>query len=340
MNVVAGVVSLVVAATLPLGARVLPAQETPAEQKVTLAFAGDIHFEAGLRNYAKAGGLDPMRALYDDADFVMANLETSITSRGKAEKKTYTFRAPARAVDALASANINVVSMANNHALDYGLGVIGDSLRAFAGKSTGVVGIGADQDQALMPYRTGIGEPGNQLPISVFAVASNEMLGGGLVQRWSATPTRGGIVTWDKHRALLLDAIKAEREAGRFVIVYAHWGRELNPCPTTLQRSMVAAMESAGASLIVGTHPHILQPAGFTQSGTPVIFSTGNFVWYHGRGGATGVIKVTVIDGKATSMDVTPAYIRNGLPRQSESARPAAERALFKLTCSPLQRTP
>lgn len=340
MNIAASVLSLVVAATLPFGARIVPAQETPTEQKVVLAFAGDIHFESGLRTYAKDGGLDRLRSLYEDADFVMANLETAITSRGKAEKKTYTFRAPASAVDALASANINVVSMANNHALDYGPSVLGDSLRAFAGKYTAVVGIGADQAQALMPFRTAIGEPGNQLPISVFAVASNEMLGGGLVQRWSATSTRGGIVTWDYHRSLLLDAIKTEREAGRFVIVYAHWGRELNPCPTTLQRSIVAAMESAGASLIVGTHPHILQPAGFTKSGTPVIFSTGNFVWYHGRGGATGAIKVTVIDGVAKSMAITPAYIRNGLPRKSESARPAAERALFKLSCSPLTRQP
>lgn len=319
----------------PSQARIIPAQEPLPAPTYTLAFAGDIHFEGVAARFARPGGLERMRSLYSDADFMMANLETAVTSRGSAQNKTYTFRAPARAVQALEEAGVTVVTMANNHALDYGRAAVSDTLAAFTDRQIGVVGIGQNDEQALTPFRTTVGEPGQELNLSVFGVTSSSMLGG-LAQQWRATSVRSGIAIWDFHRRALIQAIKVEREAGRFVIVYVHWGQELNPCPTPTQQSITAALEQAGASLVVGTHPHILQPAGVTATGMPVIFSTGNFVWYHPRGGPTGVVKVKITDGRATSITLTPATIRQGMPTLDTRVRSAAERTLFKLGCSPL----
>lgn len=292
---------------------------------VTLAFAGDMHFERHLLQHLKPGRMQTVSSLWRDADLVIANLETAITSGGVQQRKIYTFRAPARTIPALALAGVDVVSMANNHALDYGRTGLQDTLAAFPGNEIAAVGIGADRRSALTPYRVelpdslGVGAP---TPISIFAFATREMLAG---LDWSAEPDRGGIVIWERHRAALLRAVRAEAEAGRVVVVYAHWGREGQQCPTSLQRQAATALEEAGARVIVGAHPHILQGIGRSAGGALVAYSLGNFIWYNSKGGLTGVLKVTLTAGEVTKADFTTARLSSrsstrGLPVRSRES--------------------
>ena len=104
-------------------------------QPVTIAFAGDIHFEGVLRNKLAANPatvLAPIAPVLGSADLTVANLETAVTDRGTPAPKEFTFRAPATALTALAAGGIDVASMANNHGLDYGPVGLQDSLAATA----------------------------------------------------------------------------------------------------------------------------------------------------------------------------------------------------------------
>ena len=277
--------------------------------RVTLAFAGDIHFERHLLQHLRPGRMQVLEPLWSGADLVIANLETAITSKGDRQEKIYNFKAPARTITALAGAGFDVVSMANNHSLDYGRSGLADTLAAFKGSPLAAVGIGADRRAALTPYRVDLPDRDGSLaptPISVFAFATSEMLGG---LNWAAQPDRGGMVVWESHRSALLKAIRSERDAGRVVVVYAHWGRERESCPTATQRKAAADLEAAGATIIVGAHPHILQGIGRTAGGALVAYSLGNFIWYNAKGGLTGVLTVELVDRQVVAADFTTARL-------------------------------
>ena len=100
---------------------------------VTLAFAGDVHFEGRLRSLLAADPDDvlaPIAPTLRQYDIAMVNLETAITQRGQPETKAYTFRASASALRALTAAGIDVATEANNHGVDYGPEGLADTLAA------------------------------------------------------------------------------------------------------------------------------------------------------------------------------------------------------------------
>ncbi len=99
---------------------------------VTLAFAGDVHFESPIRQELDADPsqvLRSIRPVLGDADLTVVNLETAVTNRGSAQSKAYTFRAPATAFAALEAGGVDAASMANNHGMDFGLTGLRDSHR-------------------------------------------------------------------------------------------------------------------------------------------------------------------------------------------------------------------
>src|SRR5918994_5341719 len=123
---------------------------------VTIAFAGDVHFENQLRPRLDdpATALAPIAPQLSAADLTVLNLETSIGTSGVREPKRFTFQAPPEALRALAHAGVDVVTMANNHAMDYGVGGLADTLAAATAAASAdpplsVVGVGADADDAF-----------------------------------------------------------------------------------------------------------------------------------------------------------------------------------------------
>jgi len=130
--------------------------------RVTLAFAGDMHFQlqlAALLDQPR-GALGPITETLEDADLTMANLESAITDRGTPEAKEleasgqrYWFRTLPAALDVLAAAGIDVVTVANNHGADYGPVGLRDTLAAGRTGPIAVVGIGRDRESAFTPYR-------------------------------------------------------------------------------------------------------------------------------------------------------------------------------------------
>ncbi len=129
---------------------------------VSLAFAGDVHFQLNLAAMLDLprGALGPITQTLKAADLTMVNLESSITDRGTPEAKElevaserYYYRTSPAALELLAAAGIDVVTMANNHGADYGPIGLKDTLAAIRTSPIPVIGIGGNRLSAFAPYR-------------------------------------------------------------------------------------------------------------------------------------------------------------------------------------------
>ena len=286
---------------------------------VTIAFGGDVHFEGASRS-ALTGGLAAITPLLSAADVTMVNLETAITERGERAPKAYNFRAPASAFGALRRAGVDVVSMANNHGLDFGVTGLRDSLAAAKAAKFPVVGIGLDADRAFAPWRTTV--KGQRLAF----IGASHVLDSNLASAWTAGPDKPGMAS-AYQEAELLNAVRQARETSDTVVVYLHWGRERSSCPIDRQYDIAAKLAKAGADVVVGTHAHVLLGAGRLGT-TFVSYGLGNFVFYArpGLGAQTGVLTLRVTGRRIDKYDWAPAEIRGGVPHPLHGSSALAAR--------------
>lgn len=279
---------------------------------MTFAFGGDVMFEGALR--AKlvddpAALLAPIAPVLSAADVAMVNVETAITEGGVAQPKKYNFRAPAIALDALRAAGVDVVSVANNHGLDFGTDGLADTLAARDERQLPVLGIGNSIDEAFTPYRVDV----RGQRISVFA--ATDVIDSPYERTWDASATEPGLAsTKDElldHMAATVAAWRAESET---IVVFLHWGVERENCPSERQREVARVLTEAGADIVVGTHAHHLQGGGRYQQSF-VDYGLGNFVFYNEQGeyGRSGVLQVTAVGRDIESYQWVPARIRNGV---------------------------
>lgn len=305
---------------------------------ITLAFGGDVHFAERtlklLDDPSTAFG--PISSVFTAADVAMVNLESAVTERGTPEPKTFHFRAPATSYDALRAAGIDIASLANNHALDYGQVGLEDTLDSAAEKQFPIVGAGRDADQA---YGAWVEEVKG---VRIAFLGMSQI--GELASRWVAKDDRPGIaMAFDTERAV--NAVKEAKESADVVVVFMHWGIEYNECASSQQKSFAAKLASAGASIIVGSHVHKLQGDGWLGK-TYVAYGLSNFLWWYNDAASndTGVIRVTLTGTSITKTEFLPAYIdrKTGQPKIVSGSE--AERISKKFTslrsCTGLKSTP
>jgi poly-gamma-glutamate capsule biosynthesis protein CapA/YwtB (metallophosphatase superfamily) len=273
---------------------------------VTLAFGGDVHFALRtldlLADPATAFG--PVSSIFQAADLSMVNLETAVTERGTPEPKQFHFRAPAATYDAVKAAGIDVVSLANNHTLDYGRIGLDDTLAAARSAGVPVVGAGMHAGAAYAPWVTQV----NGVRIAVLGFTQITEL----ASTWVATDSRSGLAMaiTDEQIAQAAASVRSARSVADVVVVYMHWGQEYNECPIGLQRTAAAALADAGASVIVGTHAHVMQGGGWLGR-TYVAYGLSNFLWWYNDAATndTGVLRVTATGPALTGVEFVPAYI-------------------------------
>lgn len=275
---------------------------SPENKDITLAFGGDVHFSERtlplLDNPETVfGRIAPVLA---SADLSFINLETAVTDRGNPEPKQFLFRAPATAYAAVKAAGIDAVSIANNHALDYGLVGLADTLEYAKAAGVPALGGGAAPDA----YRPWIRDVAGTR-IAVVALSHvNE-----LWQRWEATDTRPGLAML-RNPMRALAAVKAARAQADVVVVMLHWGPEYQECPNAELKRLAEELIGAGADLLVGGHQHLLLGAGWLGRAY-VAYGMGNFLWWRNdaMSNDTGVLWVTIRDKKLASARLIPAYI-------------------------------
>jgi poly-gamma-glutamate synthesis protein (capsule biosynthesis protein) len=309
---------------------------TPGSPDITLAFAGDVHFTgrtaALLTDPATAFG--PVAAVLRSADFTMLNLETAVTGRGTPQPKTYHFRTNPAAFTALRDAGVDLVTMANNHVLDYGQAGLADTLAAARAARFPVVGIGSDADAAWAPHVITI----KGIRIAIIGVSQVAEL----ASSWVATSTRAGEAnTVDLARTLT--AVRAAKKLASIVIVFMHWGTEGEACPDPHQLSLAPRLAAAGASIIIGSHAHMLQGSGWLGH-TFVAYGMANFVWWENSfSTATGILELTLHRHRPLTARFIPAVVSaTGQPivATGEAARLAAARYAGLRGCAGLSAHP
>ncbi|HUG64042.1 MAG TPA: CapA family protein [Gaiellaceae bacterium] len=301
--------------------------QQPVKRPVVLAFGGDVHFEGVIGEELQATPrlvLASIGPVLRRADLAVVNLETAITTRGSPTPKAFVFRAPATAFAALRAGGVDVASMANNHGLDYGVEGLRDSLAAAKRYRFPVVGIGLNDAHAYRPFRRTI----NGQRIAV--IGATQVLDDELISAWTAGPGKPGLAS-AKDVPRLLRAVRAARRTSDTVVVYLHWGIELQQCPSTDQRTLAKQLVSAGADVVVGGHAHRLQGAG--RLGRALVgYGLGNFVWYGTSelSTQTGVLLVTVDGRKVVTYSWEPGRIVSGTPRPLKGAERRAGVAAWR----------
>jgi poly-gamma-glutamate synthesis protein (capsule biosynthesis protein) len=276
------------------------------EPQITLTFAGDVHFEDRVAELLDdpATAFGPVAEELADGDLTMVNLETPVTSRGTAQDKNYVFRAPDAAVPAMMAAGIDVVSLANNHTMDYGRLGLADTIDKAEAGGLGTVGAGADVEEAFTPLRRTV--EGVDIAILAFSQVDD------LAEEWAATPVRSGMaMAFDTERAYA--AVRAARADSDLVVVLPHWGAEGDQCPTARQQELAAGLIDAGADILVGAHSHVLQGAG-TLGDAYVAYGLGNFLWYSEGleqpfSARAGVLRLTVQGRDVVRSDFVPTVM-------------------------------
>ncbi len=299
----------------------------PKGTPVVLAFGGDVHFEGVLATKLAAdpdGVLDPIEPVLHQADLSVVNLETAVTTGGSPTSKAFVFRTPASAFAALRGGGVDVASMANNHGLDYGATGLRDSLAAAKRYRFPVVGIGLNAKQAYRPFRRTI----NGQRIAV--IGATQVLDDELISAWTAGPGKPGLAS-AKDVPRLLQEVRAARRTSDTVVVFLHWGIELEQCPSTDQRTLAKQLVAAGADVVVGGHAHRVQGAG--RMGKALVgYGLGNFVWYGTSelSTQTGVLLVTVDGRRVLSYRWVPARIVDGVPRPLTGSARRSELASWR----------
>lgn len=295
-------------------------------EPVTIAFGGDLHFSGSLasRLSGPLPAVGPLGRRLAQADLAIVNLETAVTTRGTPEPKQYVFRAPPEVFGRLKDFGIDVVTMANNHGLDYGPPSVPDALNAARKAGLPVIGLGRNADAAYRPWIANV--KGQRIAF----LAATAVVDAALVDSWSATDTQAGVATaLDYDNAALVAAVEAVRPHADTVVVDMHYGSDLQQCPTDIQRAVARDVVRAGADVVVGQHAHVLLGAGYLGSAY-VDYGMGNFQFYSAAGATaeTGVLTVTVQGRRVTSPRWHPGVLSGGVPvpLTGASAADAVER--------------
>ncbi len=322
--------SVIATTAAPAASRTTPAASpsvataTPtddANRPLTLAFAGDVHFSAQVADLLDdpATGLAKLRPYLAGADVAMVNLETAITTRGTEMPKQFHFRAPATAFDALDAAGVDVVTLANNHAVDYGPVGLEDTLAARAKAPIPGVGLGADAADAYAPAVITV--RGTRV-----AVLGATQVPDWTLATWTARKARPGVASAASPDRLAA-AVRSARKTADVVVVYLHWGTDYTTCPNGLQQRTAQALADAGADVVVGAHAHRVQGAGWLGR-TYVSYGLGNFVWWRRNSAAdatTGVLTLTLDGRRVTGAGWVPMVVSaDGVPREPEAAGTSA----------------
>ena len=234
---------------------------------VNIIFVGDIMLDGGPGHIVTNGG-DPFAAvapILRSADMTVGNLECAITRDGHAVDKPYTFKGPRSALPLLKK-YFSAVSLANNHSGDWGR-------RGFADELTLL------QEAGLQWFGGGVNERQAHRPLVLTANGRRVAFLGynNFPPRSFAARRNSPGTAWLVERDVIRDIQHARQQADT-VILFLHWGEELEGTPLPEQQALARRLIDAGADAIIGAHPHVTQTIDWYK-GRPIVYSLGNFLF-------------------------------------------------------------
>lgn len=248
-------------------------------QGVHLMAVGDVMLARKVNRLTATEGLDyPFRAVLNPlrrADITFGNLESPLSNRGFAMPgKGICFRARPEMAGILADTGFDVMSVANNHALDYDADAFLDTMQLLEENKIKPVGGGRNLTEARQPVI--IEKNGVKIGVLAYTIFADIIFSHQYPRRFEATDTVCGVAPLVE--AMVLEDVKALDSRVDYTIVSLHWGVEYSSVPAAQQRELAHKIIDQGGDIVLGHHPHIIQ--GFERYKNGLIaYSLGNFVF-------------------------------------------------------------
>lgn len=276
---------------------------TESLSRQTLLFVGDVMLSrsVGAQLKARNDWTYPFQKIADtlrSADLTFGNLECPVSDVGRNLHHLYSFRADPRVIEGLTYAGFGVLGVANNHMYDWDRTALLDTLARLREAGLRPVGAGANALDAHYPVSVNL--KGARLAFLAYV--------GIEPKEATAGPDQAGVAWLDAER--VLGDIRFARPLTDVLIVCLHWGVEYATRPQRQQVELAHRMIDAGADLVVGGHPHVVQPCELYK-GKWICYSLGNFIFdQHDRATHHGImLKVTLTDKRVTDATTIPITV-------------------------------
>lgn len=304
-------------------ARPAPAASAP----LTLAAGGDVIGDRKVGEFIDARGgeaaLAGVAPLLSRADVAFVNLESPASDQGSPNpEKDVVFRGRPQLVDGLRAAGVDFVSLANNHTLDWGPAALSDTLERLSSAGIGAAGAGENLAAARKPAVVEVnGDHAALLAYSLILPAG-----------FPAGEERAGVNPGRPDQDRLLGDIRSAAETYEWVIVSVHWGVEYEPAANADQRALAHRMVEAGADVVLGHHPHVIQGLEIYRDSL-IAYSLGDFVFdhYSRETGEAFVLEATLREGQPPTLKITPVYLTDDHGIPAVVTDEAADRILTRL---------
>jgi poly-gamma-glutamate synthesis protein (capsule biosynthesis protein) len=252
-----------------------PIPSKTATQRINLMAVGDIMLGRTIADLILEEGYQATFIYTADtlskADITIGNLECPISDRGKPVQKNYVFRAPIESAKALSYAGFDILSVGNNHILDYGPAALIDTLDHLQSEKISTIGAGINAEQAYGPLYLEM----NGLKLAFLSFVDVPTTDYDYLA-WEAGPGKPGIA-W-AHEDQVRKGVTEANERADIVIVLLHNGFEFWQKVSDGQQEIAKLAIDSGASLVIGSHPHVLQRIEPYREGL-IAYSMGNFVF-------------------------------------------------------------
>lgn len=277
-------------------------------QKVTtLMFTGDILLGSYFGNYIDQYGVDypwnDVKSILNRAEVSMVNLETSVSDRGKSTKSEgYGFRSLPYTLEGLVNSGIDIVSLANNHVIDYGYEAFTDTFNNLDNYNIKYVGAGKNKEEANKEQCFNVND------LRICYMASTSILG---YSHWKAESDKSGVMYFNKENyEEILNKIKSVKATCDYLIYNVHWGVEYSNYPTESQKELAHMLVDAGVDILVGHHPHVLQGVEYYKNSL-IMYSLGNFIFLikNDNASRSGIFEISLDNKEILSSKIYPIEI-------------------------------
>jgi poly-gamma-glutamate capsule biosynthesis protein CapA/YwtB (metallophosphatase superfamily) len=253
------------------------------------------------------------------ADITIGNLESSLGDMGEPVAKSYNFQAPPEAAQSLALAGFDIVSLANNHAMDYGPQALLQAVEILESNEIQTLGAGANLTDARKPVI--VEKNGIRVAFLGYVDVPVEVTGFD-TRSWEAGLESPGIA-WASPETIIQD-VSAAKASADVVVVILHSGYEFLQQPSPAQIAASQAAIDAGASLVIGHHSHLLQGVSFYGDGV-IVYGLSNFAFDMEGSSDSAILNIWLDSGGVRNLELVPVVIGQGgqpeFPQQGESRR-------------------
>ena len=305
----------------PTETAVPPTATATVPPEARLMAVGDLMLARTVGERLLANGaawpFEGVAAVFQQADVLVGNLECVIGDQGQPESKAYTFQAPPAAAAALALAGFDLVSLANNHAMDYGVAGLADMLPRL--REAGVLTVGAGADAATARAPTVVQHNGVSIAFLGYVDVPVEGRTGFDTRSWEAGPAAPGLA-WANVDQMAQD-IAAADALSDVVVVMLHFGLEGRLQVSADQERLARAAVDAGAELVIGSHAHVLQRVE-EYGGGLIVYNLGNFVFdgFTETSNYTAIFSAKLTPRGLSEYSFVPAVVELGVPRLATPA--------------------